>query len=133
MTRLATAVVTTALGVAAVGLASPAAAAPYRVVFGSYTGSVAAGAGKAEAAGCLMCVSFTARSGERSARVYVQDRSGLPVPFVVRGSTRPASCTQTTIPVTAGKTYTVVPYVGSTAADCAGLATSGTVTVMLRR
>lgn len=122
----------TALGVVAVALATPAQAAPYRVVFGSYTGSLAAGSGGEANAGCLMCVSFTARSGERSARVYVQDRSGLPVPFVIRGSSRAPACTQTTIPVTPGATYTVVPYAGSTL-RCAGLATTGTVTVMLRR
>lgn len=133
MTRLRTAAAAAALGVVAVGLAGPAAAAPYRVVFGSYTGSVAAGVGEAADAACLMCVSFTARPGERTARVYVQDRSGLPVPFVVRGSAHPAACTDTTIPVTPGRTYTVVPYLGAAGPSCAGGATTGTVTVMLRR
>ena len=138
MTPLRTTVVAAVLGAAALGLAAPASAAPYRLVFGSYTGSIAAGAqsagsGHVADAGCLMCVTFTARSGERSARVYVQDRTGLPVPFVIRGSSRPAACTDATIPVTPGKTYTVVPYLGAAGPACAGAATTGTVTVMLRR
>jgi hypothetical protein len=134
MSRFIRAAVVAALCWGAVA-ALPAQADSYRIVFGSYTGSLASGVeAPAADAGCLMCVSFVPRRGERSARIYVQDASRIAVPFVVRGSKHAAACTEMTIPVRPGVTYTVVPFTGAVSSGrCVGSPTNGTVTVMVHR
>jgi hypothetical protein len=134
MSRLVRAAVVAAMCWGAVA-ALPAQADTYRIVFGSYTGSLASGVERPTAdAGCLMCVSFVPRRGERSARIYVQDASRIAVPFMVRGSNHAAACTEMTIPVRPGVTYTVVPFTGTAGqGGCVGSPSNGTVTVMVHR